>query len=200
MGTSAFRQGASLDIDGKSVTLLKKVTDQVWQVEDVRTGRIVEYIDADLRKLYAAGRLVFATGKATSDGGTGAQLARCLASDEDLEIAKVRRLYAKAVFGVANSQSALTPVIQEVWQKLQKPKAPPSWMSVFRWKKRFQDSGNDVSTLVDNKGSRGNRTKRYPTEVQAIVESALNDVYLRAERKTIQDTIDHAVAMTIKEN
>lgn len=46
----------------------------------------------------------------------------------------------------------------------------------------------------------GNTNKRYPQEVTAIVQSAIEDKYLKLERKTIQDTLDHALALVQREN
>lgn len=64
MGASAFQQGAVIEINGKECTLLRKVTDTLWQVEESRTKRISERSREELERLYAAGTLTFVSDNA----------------------------------------------------------------------------------------------------------------------------------------
>jgi len=198
MGTSSFQQGTKLQIDGKQATLLRKISESLWQVEDECTKRIVEYSDEQLRGLYVSGQLSFINSICPLPGVKEKTLFNT--PDELLEAAKVRRLFVKAVEGLPNSESVLKPVIQKTWETLREPKTLPHWTTVFRWKKRYAESGSDILALVDDVNRKGNRKSRYPTEVTEFVEKAIEDRYLKLERNTIQETLDYAIVLVATEN
>lgn len=198
MGVSAFNQKALVEIDGRAFCLLRKVTDSLWQLEDIRTGRISEYSDAQLRIMYEKGQLVFSNGDAKSPS-PGSKTFRDI-SPEALELAKMRRAYVLAVQDLPNTESTFKRAIHETWKRLHKPKSPPNWTTVYRWKTRLQRSGNDITSLVEEIFKKGNRKRRYPDELLAIIEEAVDSCYLTRERKSIQDTLDYAQARVYREN
>lgn len=198
MGTSTFQQGAVIKIDGQPATLLRKISDNLWQIEDERTKRIVEYTDEQLRGLYVAGQLTFISKARPSKGPKENTLLNT--TDEALETAKLRRLYVKAVKDLPNTESAFRSAIQTTWEQLQAPESQPHWTTVFRWKKRYIDAGLDILALVDDATNRGNRNARYPAEVIEIVEKAIEERYLQLERHTIQETLDYATSLVTSEN
>ena len=73
-----------------------------------------------------------------------------------------------------------------MWRKTNRPDQPPSHVSVYRWKKRFLESGSDIRALEDAEHS-GNNTKRFPAEALEICEQSIDTVYMRRERKHLQD-------------
>lgn len=198
MGASAFQQGAIVEIHGKKASLIRKISKNQWQLEEELTKRIFEFTDDQLRGLYVAGQLRFAdTGKPLP-----IPLHRSInnSNSAEMEIAKVRRLYVKAVIDLPNTERAFSPAIRATWNALNSPQHPPYWTTVFRWKKRYLDSGRDIFALLDDTKSKGNRTARYPSEVSVLVEKAIDDIYMTREQKTISDTLDHAVVLVIREN
>ncbi|QSI75359.1 Mu transposase C-terminal domain-containing protein [Niveibacterium microcysteis] len=112
----------------------------------------------------------------------------------------MRRLYVKSVVDLPNTKEAYTPAIIKTWEALQAPKAPPHWTTVFRWKNRYLNSGDDILALVDNTKNKGNRTSRYPVEVVELVDKAIENRYLQLERHTIQETLDYATTLVATEN
>lgn len=198
MGISAFQQGATIQIDGKQATLLRKISGTHWQVEDERTKRIVEYSDDQLRGLYVAGQLSFIGGERPSPSVIEKNLLNT--TDNDLEVAKVRRLYVMAVLELTNTKGAYNPAIQKKWEELQEPKVQPHWTTVYRWKRRYLNAGQDFLALVNDTKAKGNRSERYPTDVIDLVEKAIEDRYLKLERHTIQETLEYAESLVIAEN
>lgn len=198
MATSAFQQGATVLINGQQATLFRKISESEWQVEDERTKRIVEYSDAQLRGLYVSGELSFASRSGTSLKKSAPTLFST--SSDDLEPAKVRRLYVKAVEEIPNTEAVLKPVIQMTWETLRKPETPPHWTTVFRWKNRYLNAGSDLLALVDDTKNKGNRSQRYPTEVIDMVDKAIQERFLRLERHTIQETLDYAISLVTTDN
>ena len=203
MSAESFRAGVAVQIDRRKFTLLRKVTATLWQLEDEQTKRIFEYEDKELRNLYLHKQLTFWDAKGHGSVDKVAQTTTLLA---DSEQAKQRRLYVKAVLDLPNTKEVMEPAIQVLWQKLN-PNAGknmlstyPGWTSVYRWKKRYQDAGEDFSVLQDAHAKKGNRKQRYPDEVEALVERAIEERYMTLERRTLQDTLEYAMGLVAAEN
>ena len=64
------------------------------------------------------------------------------------ETAKLRRLYVLAALKT-DTITDLKQAISKVWRKTNRPDQPPSHVSVYRWKKRFLESGSDIRALED---------------------------------------------------
>ena len=203
MAASTFQAGTIVEIDRQHYTLLRKITEDTWQLEELKTKRISEYQDSELRTIYAQGRLIFASSDRLVTINETAQEAgrrHVELSPEDWELAKVRRAYVQAVIDLPNSKTLLDSAIQEVWHKLREPKVPPSSISVYRWKKRFIDAGRDIRSLVPRHSNSGNRTNRYPPEVEEAVERAITSECLTREQGKLQDALDSAMIEIIREN
>lgn len=204
MSTDSLTSGAVVVIDGAKKQLLRKVTDTLWQIEDERTKRISEYEESELWALYAGGKLAFWTGVAP--GSIAAAARRVGSTAEATEGAKRRRLYAKAVLNLANTRSVMEPVIREVWEKLaanlpqDKRGRPPGWVSVYRWKRAYLKAGQNFMVLVGEHQKKGNRNKRYSSEVDEKLEEAIETRYLKLERRTVQDVLEYAQGLVLAEN
>ena len=203
MGASAFKQGTQVSFQGKTYVLLRKVTDDTWQLEEMRSKRIHEYTDTQLRIYYADSKLIFLNdGDIALSGAHNEQIGK---SHQDItaaqwELAKLRRIYVHAMLDLPNTRELIAPAINVVWQRIRQPETPPSCISVYRWKQRYLKAGKDIISLVPQNARRGNRSSRIPHEVVRIVEQAIEDTYLTLERKTIQDTLDQAIIRVSHEN
>jgi putative transposase len=191
MGTATFERDAVVEIQGEKYRMLRKVSDTCWQLEQTKTARISELEHDQLLRLYADTKLRFINAKT----GTAGRTAHVT---EILEIAKVRRLYVLAALK-ASTFAELKQAIAGVWHKTRRPNTPPGYVSVYRWKKRFLASGSDIRALEDAP-RKGNRTRRFPSEVLEICEQSINKVYMRRERRRLQDVLDHAVVRVREEN
>lgn len=197
MGTSAFRAGAEILIDGAAHTLLRKVSDAIWQIEEKNSRRIKEVTDDNLRLQYANGKLILLTGK-TISGAPGRDYQDV--PKEAFEIAKVRRAYVMAVIDLPASKELFGPIIEQVWTKVGQPERRPSFSTVMRWRAAFIASGRDIMSLMPNDGKKGNRTSRYSPEIVGLVTEIIEEKYLSLERKTIQDVLDEATIRVQREN
>ncbi len=199
MGVSAIQQNATFYIDGRKFQMLRKVSDDLWQLEEDNTKRILEKTDIELRTLYVEGKLVFVqsdrTFKGQKIGRAYREVPRPLMAD-----AKVRRTYAVEAMNGPNTQRALEQVAKRIWTKIGKPEECPHWTSVYRWRRALVGAAGDISGVVAQIDKRGNRTCRYPQAVLDIVEQAIDTEYLTLERKTVQDTLDAAIAFVRREN
>lgn len=95
----------------------------------------------------------------------------------------------------------MEPVILDAWNECkQQPKNRPSWVSVYRWKKRYLEAGSDIQALLDNSFKKGNRKDRFPELVTEIFKEAIEDKFLSLERGTIQDAYNEALLRIRDEN
>jgi putative transposase len=194
MGTSAFQRGAIVRIDGSDFRLLRQVS-TAWQLENIKTGQYVEYEHKKLLQLFVDLTLVFVTGDTVPSLVPVIDL-----STEQMEIAKVRRMYVHAVLELPKTPKKMAPAILEIWNTCSQPRRRPGWVTVYRWEKRYLESGRDIRALIDNSSRKGNRKCRFPKDVIEICDKAIEAVFLRPERRTIQDTCEEAILRVREEN
>lgn len=201
MGRAAFEQGQWIELNEKKFLLLRKVDSDIWQAEEIRSKRIYEFSDEKLRNEYAKGNLRFISfhNNESNDKTPSARPYREIQT-KLMELAKIRRSYVKSIIDIPSSKNIIQPIIKKLWEKLKCPSNPPGASSVLRWKKIYLASGEDINSLVDRVQNRGNSTPRYPEQVNDYVDQAIERIYLTRERKTVQDTLDHAKWLVAQEN
>lgn len=207
MAVASFTKGTSVELDGRMYKILRQVDQDLWQLENQRTGRVIEHTIQELEAQYVGGKLVFANqviypidqmeAKAMRDRDDVAQIQM---SAEELENIKVKNAYVKAVETLPTSESLMKPAILQVWKKLGEKGKPPHWTTVSRWKKRYLDSGRDGLALMHKNHRKGNREPRFPEQVIKIVQDSIEEQYLTLERKTVADTLTHAIVYVEREN
>jgi putative transposase len=198
MSKSAFQQGAIFETEGKTFQLIRKFEGNLWQAEESRTKRMVEFTVHQLRSFYAEDKLRFFSDEVARVARDRPRITDFKA--EQWEEAKVRRAYVKAILTLPNTRSRIIPAITETWQKLQLPRKLPDPSTVIRWKNKLLRAGEDVTALIEQSDRKGNRRNRYPKEIEEFVQRAIEAVYLHQERGTIQETLDRAKAFVEREN
>jgi putative transposase len=202
MRAGKFARGAVVKMEGRIFTLLRKTSDDVWQLEDAQTGRIEERTDGQLRESYVAGSLVFRDKTSVPETLGAVNTLRLLDEPDSPSFmaAKLRRSYVKALGNRPGSRNIADPIIRETWEALGRPGRCPDFSTVLRWRKRFSESGGDFSSLVESTAKKGNRKDRFPAEVVALVSEAVDAVFMKPERGSIQDTLDAAKIAVRREN
>lgn len=192
-------------MDGREYQLTQEITTGLWQVQEVRTGRIHEFSTQELQQRYADGKLVFTedTNKALNKEAAFKDLPSNMnrqLEGKAWDRAKIKRMYAKAIEHLPSTEGIVKQVIQEVWQKINLPEKAPHWVSVCAWKKKYLINGKDAFALGEQHQRKGNRTPRYPIEVIEIAEDCIDHIYMRRERGTIEETTEEVVVMIEREN
>jgi putative transposase len=209
MAIAHFSKNTSFDMDGREYQLNQEITKGIWQVQEVRTGRIHEFSAHELQQYYVDGKLVFmedANKTAKSNEAFKEKAISHQADDNDWENAKIKRMYVKAVEHLPCTKHLMTPAIQQVWNKLNKGKAEdevgkaPNWISVARWKKKYLTNGKDAFSLVAEHHHKGNRNGRYDSDVIELASECIEQIYMQRERKTLEDTIEEAVVRVTRAN
>ena len=188
MGTATFQKGACVNIGGNLFRLLKMIDSSTWIIEEERTGRPREIQDAELRDLYATGKLKF------NQVGVGVLSEHDFISsyhlnEKELDVARSRLMYVKAVLGEKSIRQMESKISELNYVELGF-EAHPSLRTVRRWRKKYIESGEDLISLSTKLHKSGNKKSRYSESLNLIVNDAIEEKYLTLERLSIQDVLD----------
>ncbi len=96
------------------------------------------------------------------------------------------------------------PIIKDVAKKINDLN-PPSFITVYRWYRRFISSSNDIRSLVPSITYRGNRQNKLSDDadkaraVQKIIDDEINVYYLTMERPTVPE-LHSKIAVSIQDD
>lgn len=205
MAIAYFSKDVNFDIDGREYSMNQEITEGLWQVREVRTGRIHEFMLKDLQKAYADGKLIFMENENKADKRDKAFIEKSAkkhrkVEDKEWDKAVVRRTYVKAVEHLPSTQAIMQPEIQKVWEKLESSEPAPHWTTVCRWKRKYLANGKDAYALAEEHHRKGNRAERVHIDVIEIAKESIDEVYMKRERGTIEDTLEEAAVMVTREN
>ena len=193
MATQVFQKGAVFYLNNEKFCLSKAIEDGLWQVENLRTGRVVEIASQKLRDLYLKREIKFES-QTLKNSIVNSARGKSLVEHEHYDIAKNRLLFVKKILHLPNTQQAVADQINLTLDQLPDGMKIPSAISVLRWKRLYIDSGKDLSSLIPKHALKGNTEERYTKDIVHIVDSVIDDIYMCDERKTIQDVIDEVYA------
>jgi putative transposase len=205
MAIAYFCKNTSFDMDGREYQLTQEIAAGLWQLQEVRTGRIHEFKTSELQQRYADGKLVFTedANKTVNKEETFKTLPNKInhkLEGKAWDRAKVKRIYAKAIEHLPSTEGIVKQAINEVWEKIKLPEKAPHWVSVCAWKKKYLTHGKDAFALGEQHQRKGNRTPRYPIEVIEIAEDCIDRIYMRRERGTVVETTEEMAVMIGREN
>ena len=173
MGAASFRVDQLLTLEGVCFRLTRKIDQHTWQLQTTRDGRYIERTGEELRQSYVNRTLVFHNDAEpiTTIGPT-----YCEPTAEQMELAKIRRMYVMATIDYPGSVPLLDAIIDRVWQKMKSPATKPSARTVLRWRSCYLQYGRDIRALVPREAKRGNRSSRYEEAVQELVDKAIDEI------------------------
>jgi putative transposase len=194
----AIRPGAKLQIDGKNYVVDRELDGDEWQLEDMVSRRIHTYTLIQLRILLEEQRLTFL--RAIPLPGNGSAVIKFEIDEALREEAKVRRMYVKAVEGLALTSPLYKDVIARLWNQKKVPVRCPHPVTVHHWRNRYQSADGNIAALVTQTHRKGNRKARYPEECEVLMQQAIDEVYLTRQQRTVKATWERAAYLLIKEN
>lgn len=210
MGVHQFKSGKQIVWHETVFLITRMLPNNQVNLENIVTGAVIIVDLSDLTKSLYDGDLSFVEtnsirGKAATEHKV-VDLADC--PPEAVEIARFRLDVIQPLLGMEErtKQNILERVenIRIYTQKQQLNKShylkTVSYSSIYRWIKAYESSGRDIRSLLpafDRRGGRNN--PRIKLEINNIVKSAIDDIYLNRERKTVDD-VHHEVAARIEDN
>ncbi len=97
------------------------------------------------------------------------------------------------------TSSSLTPIIQQVAQKIE-DKNPPAPITLYRWLKDYLHSGGDIRSLIPRHQGKGNFNPKIAPEVHQLIKEVVIEVYLTPERPNIASIYDVIICRILAEN
>ncbi|MEO2219631.1 Mu transposase C-terminal domain-containing protein [Chromobacterium vaccinii] len=70
---------------------------------------------------------------------------------------------------------------------------PPNPRTVCLWVKKYFDAGRIANAFVSQKHKRGNRTLRFPPDVEILITEGIQQIYLQPERRDCKDVLAFVV-------
>lgn len=209
MSTAGFVKGAEIRIDGHPYVLRRLIAPSEWQLESNATGELRQMSQSAMLEGFVSGTMTFIVADDCKPGNAaGFRAENATRQFEQLpealrETAKIRRAVVHQIlaeFGNAWQVKQVAEKVKEIWLDLKRPLPAPHPTTVWRWTRRYLNSGRDIRSLVSCNHRRGNFTSRYPKKVTEIVRDAVDKIYLTEERGTLQDVLDYVMTEITREN
>jgi putative transposase len=227
---SSFRLKRNLYfwLDGREYVIEDRLGNGDLKIRNVLTEEPSAISEEAILKLYEEGRFQIEApedkkGRGKVKSYKSADFSQI--NDSLKEEAKRRYRYVNAYFEKnlqKRNQKTLEPIIEEVSKELRDELLNgltraseelrkeiiakldafdiPSWVSVYRWIKKYEASGYNIRSLVSNHRAKGDYEAKISKEVIAIIDDAINEVYLNPLKSSVSDVYDSISFRILKEN
>ena len=174
MARITLKDGLKFELHNREYQLIECVSPGNWKILDVVTGRQSNLSEDIMLNFLFKGELEFIP--ATSQS----HIAFPDLNETKKNEAIWREKYVTAILneGVHKfTRKAIEPVIREVYCQLKvaddipqeiKDKPQPSYISVYRWLKKYKQSEGNIHSLVSNVSKKGNRNSRLRLSLNII--------------------------------
>ena len=194
MSRFTLKKGQHVRIAGEEFTLLHRISDEEWQLQNMLTGELRLYAEVDLLDQFTRKEMSFV--RSEHDrwpplAEIDARLNRALTSFpiELVEIARHRVQYLKEIDRkqpMRMTRSAIEQVTHTLAESLNDAN-PPGWCSIYRDYRKWVAAGRDLRAIIFRYADRGTTGTRSSAEVQAIVNRAIDQMYMTPERKRVPE-------------
>ncbi len=207
MRTFKFARELKFKMNG-NMFALKRLIEDTWHAENLRTGGYQPFTLQTLRQLHAEGELeltdkpAFNVSSRTANNELiAAYLDNLNESDREYVIAKrfFLTIYQKN-YGAVKTTKAMTYAINREWENICKTRPKPSASAALKWLSKFEQSGNDVQSLFPRFSQCGNRKKRIVDEVDSICQQVINEEYLNREQHSLTFVLKKVIHLVAQEN
>ena len=201
-----LKKGVRFELHNREYRIVECVSPGEWKIIDVVTDRQSNLSEDVITNFLFKGELSFI------DAVHQSHIAFPDLNEKKKNDAIWREKYVTAILdeGIQQfTQRNVEPIIREVYCKIQiaenlvqkvKDKPQPSFISVYRWLKKYKQSEGDIHSLVSNASKKGNRKSRLAPEVHSIIQQAIEEIYLTIDRGSVKDTYDRVIVLIVEEN
>lgn len=209
MATASLRRFQTILIDGKA-SILHSCIDDVWQVQDPKTGLISQIPTKSLHEAYVHEKLKFVVGQLTP-AELSEQLTRSEprgkpenVSSEIWALALAKLKLVKSVCNLGWQSAVQKDETQRLWSgltnKLKEKPPSPDASTVFRWWKKLNDFGWDGRSLLPRNWKKGRHPREICEELQSLIEYGVEAEYLTQERHNKDDAYSAVCNLVIARN
>ena len=204
MVTGSFQVGQRLFFKDAECRVLRKAEPDVWTIEDLATGRWREETTNALLAQWSDGSLRFpgAMGSDASEAHRRAyqdaavEAFRQSYPDELWRRAQARLVYVRRLKAVPITADRIKPLIDEIhkderiWKDGQVFDKAPHFTTVAKWRRAYDDAGQDIRALCEKGHDKGNSEPRYDSVVEALADDIIETQYLTVERPSIESCLE----------
>lgn len=196
MSTQRFSTGKQFAWLGTSYRVKRLLPGGQVSIENVQTAEVKVVAFVDLAQALFAGELTFPIQEASP----ASRLSKGQSDLSDYppalrELATYRLEVIRPVLALAAAERTRSAIARRVAELKQVPPASSqgpttavSVPSIYRWIRSYTESGNDIRSLIYNSRNRGGGGRcRLEQEVEAIIQTVIEDRYYVAEKVTIDD-------------
>jgi putative transposase len=188
-----FRSGLAFTRDGQPFTILRTTDENRLVLERPDGSAIVEDRDV-LLAMYAQGRLTIVNEDLGDEGKTSILRRPLCTFPDDVQADAVRRKkyldYLRQYGPILSTPTQLAPLIEHCANSINDPN-PPSPITIYRWNRALVSAQYDSRSLISKTHLKGKAGSRLHPDLQALVQEAIEQVYLSPQRATIEDTYSH---------
>jgi putative transposase len=180
----SFKKGLVFLCGNRRYTLVRRLPDGKLQLEG-EDGQYLNFQEHELLKACSTGEWAVDTSSLNTQSAIVASVQRDLVtySNEAQKNAKLRHQY---LMRLLNEEGRLVTNFKLIKSQIEalafefKDENPPSPISVYRWYRRFKQSGNDMTSLADRHERRGRRTG-ITDDVRIILDEVIDTLYLHVQ-------------------
>ena len=205
MSGISFSSGQEFFMGNRNYVLRDQFDDE-WQMEDMQTHRIICIKTKDLLKAYVVGQISFKQ-KFTSlnsleveNNKTAVFMDNLNESDiNNLKVKKTFVIFHRKNFNGIRSMSIIEKALKQYWN-VNNMGPMPSASTAYKWIKRFNESDDNIESLIIQNYKKGNRVERLDKDASDFCNKAINEFYMQSTRPTIQGTLFRAIQLISNEN
>ncbi len=205
MSRVKFQAGLHFWLSGREYVIKQRLAGGEFQVGDVVTENLSTIKETALIQFLFKDELKFAPTSVNQPSSGKKDYRAADFPQIPLELkqeAKRREKYVVAALAnnlETRTQADIAPIIEQVAQEIEDP-LPPSSITLYRWLKSYEHSGQDIRALVPNYRKRGDYRPKIKAEVRRIIDSATATVYLTPNRASVDAVYDEVIALISLEN
>ncbi len=202
MNRVTFKQGLHFWLQHREYIIQEKRADGNLRIADVITNEISLLSEMQLMQFFLLGELEFDTNSSitklkTYQGADFSQIPEHLKIEAQRKENYIKEVLKQKIY--TYTKSSLTPIIQQVSQKIGDDK-PPSTTTLYRWLKDYTSSDGDIRALVPRYRARGNFYTKINPELHCLIDEVITEVYLTPERPSIARIYDVLICRIVHEN
>ncbi|MDG2537784.1 hypothetical protein P5Y53_08940 [Dyella jiangningensis] len=204
MVNGIFDVGQRLFIGASEFRFIRRRDPDLWTLEELATGGWREEREKALLARWKQGELRFpgaptdnrvdAQGSALRDAAIEAF--RQSYPDDLWRRAQAKLVYVRRLRYAPMTEEVIRPMIKEIhedgslWRSGSVFAHPPHFTTVAKWRRTYEESGDDIRSLCDRHHEKGNRDSRYPAELEALADDIIEAMFLTVERPTIESCLE----------
>jgi putative transposase len=191
MASYKFELGAKLLLNKSVYEITGVQKNKTFQLTDLKSAINSYYKEVELHSFLSSGQLEFLDDSDIDLTAltTSAPLIDFQAHPQKLKDKALRKLaYVQAAMSFMEMRLSAAEKIQlinKVSKEIHDPQPPKSWITITRWLKDYINADEDVNSLVDQNYKKGNRTHRFDSNVELIVQSGI-DKFLDKKRLSVK--------------